>query len=924
MLLKASVCLAISFGLGTALFAVEPPAASSRELIAVTNADFEAPPVAGGIPGWKLLGGNGSIVEGGHAGKQSLHLGNGVAVLSNELIPFDPAYRYFMSAWVKYKNVKFLGKTGGPVLNSVMMGLHELSADQSINGNWYNMMAHVKYQEGDFDWFQAEGRWQPKETTVYLRPFIQVDIEPGGEVWFDDLRVWREKIQTRKVATSLNIIQNGSFEVYYQEKNGLTPNGFAPQGPPEKLAAYAGRLTCDLGAAWHGQAALKVTGECMVASTEGYLDAGPAVVNIAVKTAGPGAKPVARLNFFDRNHQLLKTEPVSIHSPSIDWQVYSKTLDKLPPGTQYVQWEFGNEPGSAGVSWFDGLEVNVPSLAQPLPRRPKDTANADIRVDCARKGAIFTSPLNAYDFATVDRVYSPSIGTGGTFTDGPGRWYRERRRLGFKYVRVHAIYAASSVYTETNNHGKWTASYGDARINPETNQPFPPVWDMDEKGNPKYDFSSIKYILDKCLLVGGCKPILDLAPVPRKMAVNEDSHYVPRDAAAWKQWEELNYRLVKFLVDTYGQEEVKTWMFETGNEPSTTWTFRGHPDRQDDASIQKEFFKLQDYIVAGATRALPEIFIAGPSGAPGGWIEPMLEHCAAGKNAATGTLGTKIDAISLHGYLGGSTTDLSWRGAEDYLLVYQGFIQRFYEKTGKRLQLFNTEYAPIIIEGKADVRAVAHELNNHIQAIGCLHMGNFSYQHGVSLMAFFLQSPVGSALVDDLPLDQVPEFIGRLGIITFHGIFTPVARAHELMSMLNGGTQVWAEADKEPIWALAVVTDQDIRVLCYSFEPNSRADYTTRVNLSVIPAETGTTSPTFNVTKYELSKTQANSWFLAQNLKLTQADCEKTPALVDRINRDSELKAENLGALAIKDGKLELSFAMPAYSARLYVFTKIR
>jgi hypothetical protein len=181
-------------------------------------------------------------------------------------------------------------------------------------------------------------------------------------------------------------------------------------------------------------------------------------------------------------------------------------------------------------------------------------------------------------------------------------------------------------------------------------------------------------------------------------------------------------------------------------------------------------------------------------------------------------------------------------------------------------------------------------------------------------MIFFFHSPIYFAFVG--PMDQVPEFQGLPTVITLHGIYNPVCRAHQMMAMLNGGAQVPTQADVDPIYALATVKDRTIRVLCYSFESNPKVNYTTTVNVAIDPADIG---ERFTVKRYELSKTKANSWYLAQQRKLTQADCRRDPSIVDAINRESELKAEELGVLEVKDGRITLQAAMPAYSASLFV-----
>jgi xylan 1,4-beta-xylosidase len=419
----------------------------------------------------------------------------------------------------------------------------------------------------------------------------------------------------------------------------------------------------------------------------------------------------------------------------------------------------------------------------------------------------------------------------------------------------------------------------------------------------------MKYLLDKGVLQSGCKPIIGLAQVPTWLAKSGHPLNIPTD---WKKWEDLNYRFTRFLVQTYGRKEVSSWIFENWNEPGTEPQFKGDPEHPE--RLKEDLFRLMDHAIAGVTRALPEAFIAGDSGGIGG-IE-YLEHCVRETNYATGKTGGRLDAISLHGYLCGSGLDISWRSAENAILTYQEAISRVARDYGRKVKLLNTEFAPIAAEGQPDLKAIPHERNNHLQAIAALHTGYVSYQHGVSVVAFFHQAPGAAALYNGVPRDQVPEFTGTNTCLTYHGVITPVCRAYQMMSMLNGGREVPAAAANEPVWALATVQGGQIRVLCYSYDPDPQAEYTTRVRLSIAacgPAKR------YRARRYELSSTKANSWYLAQQMHLTQADCERDISLVDRINRDSDLRAEDAGLHEVVAGKLSLRFELPAYSAVLYV-----
>jgi len=892
--------------LGSGLFAcaeVTTSQPASQIPIKLPNSDFETVGKTGEIPGWKVAYGHAQIVTDAKSGKHCLLAKDHTKIYSTRLIRLEPGYRYGISVWGKIHNLQFI-KEG---LYGVGYSLEELNADKQINGNWYGMYSYLKYAEGDIDWEPVWASWQMKETTVYLRPTLYIWAKPGSEAMFDDIRVWKEKLEDTKVQNRLNLMENHSFEVRYNMQK--TAFGF------NVLEGAAENVICVEDVHRGGIASMKISGPTIMGSNTGYLDTTSGEAEISVKTENvKGGNAVAKLAFFNKDHQPVGMQDVVSLTGTNDWKVFKTPVKNTDPSIRYVQWQIGMTSGESGTVWFDDLGVFVPSTLESFPRRAKNTARATVKVNCAERKGTFTSPLTAYDHHNSDRVYSPSIGTAGQFVDGPNHWYAQRPNLGFKYVRVHHIYQNNICEVGKGPDGKGKVSFGNARTNwPESDKGFGPIATFDAKGQLVTDFSAIKYMLDKSILVGGCKPIIGMEPVPPPMAHDWCSNNAPVD---YKVWEELNYRFVKFLVDTYGKEEVRTWIFETGNEPGTEPEFHGIPGKRGD--VINEFIKMQDYTVAGATRAFPEIFIAGPSGPPEGLMVPMLEHCAAGKNYATGKIGTKLDAISYHGYLGGHGGDISWRQAEQQILRYQGYIKRYEQLSGgKKLQLFNTEFTPIYFDGGRDPNNPTHEQNNHIQAIGTLHTGFFSHRLGVSLIAFFFQSPIYMGFAPEP--EKYPEFQGIPTCITFHGIFNPVCRAYQMMSWLNGGTQVSAEASNEPIYSLATVEKDKIKVLCYNFDVKPDDTYTTAVNVTIDPAKIGNK---FKVTRYELSKTKANSWYLAQKIKLTQADCIKNPSIVDQINRDSELKPESMGAVEAKNGKIDLKLNLSGYSAVLLVLEK--
>jgi xylan 1,4-beta-xylosidase len=101
---------------------------------------------------------------------------------------------------------------------------------------------------------------------------------------------------------------------------------------------------------------------------------------------------------------------------------------------------------------------------------------------------------------------------------------------------------------------------------------------------------------------------------------------------------------VKHSVAKWGKSEVASWYWEIWNEPDISY-WHGTPE---------EYDKLYDFAANGVKRILPSARVGGPaSTGPGSeraakFLRQFLEHCASGKNYATGKTGAPLDFITYH------------------------------------------------------------------------------------------------------------------------------------------------------------------------------------------------------------------------------------------------------------------------------------
>ena len=180
------------------------------------------------------------------------------------------------------------------------------------------------------------------------------------------------------------------------------------------------------------------------------------------------------------------------------------------------------------------------------------------------------------------------------------------------------------------------------------------VYTEDAQGNPIYSWSIIDRIFDTYHAFG-IKPLIEVGFMPEALSTHPEPYrhtfpkgtiftgwtYPPKD---YQKWAELVFRFASHLRERYGDAEVKTWQWEIWNEPDIPY-WQG---------TAEEYFKLYDVSADAILRALPEARVGGPdSTGPANpkaaeFLRSFLEHCARGRNFATGKTGAPLAFISFH------------------------------------------------------------------------------------------------------------------------------------------------------------------------------------------------------------------------------------------------------------------------------------
>jgi xylan 1,4-beta-xylosidase len=180
------------------------------------------------------------------------------------------------------------------------------------------------------------------------------------------------------------------------------------------------------------------------------------------------------------------------------------------------------------------------------------------------------------------------------------------------------------------------------------------VYREDVEGKPIYDWTITDRIFD-ALRDNGVRPLVEVGFMPEALSTHPQPYrhnfpdgsvftgwsYPPKDYAKWAA---LVTAWTQHLHERYGDAAVNTWLWEVWNEPDIDY-WHGTPE---------EYDKLYDVTAAAIQKVLPNAKIGGPEAtgvSPGrseNFLRQFLEHCAHGKNVATGGTGAPLAFISFH------------------------------------------------------------------------------------------------------------------------------------------------------------------------------------------------------------------------------------------------------------------------------------
>lgn len=485
---------------------------------------------------------------------------------------------------------------------------------------------------------------------------------------------------------------------------------------------------------------------------------------------------------------------------------------------------------------------------------------------------------------------------------------------------IGELASMSSVPVHIRTHNLFTTGDGSFSLKwGSTN-----VYTEDVNGKPIYDWTIVDRIFDTYHELG-VKPLVELGFMPAALSVNPTPYrhnfpqgqiftgwtYPPK---SYDKWGDLVFHFVQHLRERYGDTEARSWMWEVWNEPDIPY-WKGTPE---------EYLKLYDYAADAVLRALPGAQVGGPdSTGPANdkaaeFLRLFLEHCAHGKNYATGKIGAPLDFISFHpkGAPVFENGHVRMGISHHLAAIDRGFkiVASFPE----------WQKTPIILgesdpEGCAACSAQQHPENAYRN--GPLYA---AYTATVLNQIYTLASQervnFQGAVTWAFEFEDQPYFAGFRDLAT-NGVDKAVLNTFRMFGLLNGERVTVSSSGTVPVQemlktgvrgvpdvnAIATRRDHEITILVWNYEDNDLPAPDAPINLAVtgIPE----VAKTVLLQHFRVDGTHSNAYAEWQNMG--------SPA---HPSADQQSRLEDAGQLqllgspqwmAAKEGQMKLNFSLP-------------
>lgn len=429
---------------------------------------------------------------------------------------------------------------------------------------------------------------------------------------------------------------------------------------------------------------------------------------------------------------------------------------------------------------------------------------------------------------------------------------------------------------------------------------------------PIYDWSRLDEGLD-LLIDNGLRPFFELMGNPSGYWTDW------QDKTQIEAWARLVRDLALRYIERYGLEEVRTWYFETWNEPDIPNGWWKHGDAA--------LLNYYDACSEGLKQADPKLVFGGPGTCRqlSDTLKALLAHCDNGTNVLTGETGVRMDFISVHEKgMDSSSEDLD-PDTGDVMQRTQALIDYIAEHhlRLKDVPVMNNECDPQV--GWADIHTWRGKpyYAAWVANLTARHLGEIRNGRGVdfSLLGNDNGFLGGWGKRTQLALFGKKEQIeaGRFELLK-----KPVLNLMTFLAML-GDTQIGAAVDgvaledgappAGPIGVIASRREEQIALLVYHSRDKIMSDGQAPVQLTIAGLE----EATYRVAHWRLDEEHGDSFGAwARSGKPWEVHAERLAAT--RAHQEPALIAEPADATAA-GGALSLAFDLPLHGTSLILLT---
>ena len=473
------------------------------------------------------------------------------------------------------------------------------------------------------------------------------------------------------------------------------------------------------------------------------------------------------------------------------------------------------------------------------------------------------------------------------------------------YVRTHNLF--------TTGDGSSSLKWGSTNVYTE-----------DSSGKPVYSWTILDRIFD-AYRDTGTKPLVEIGFMPQALSTHPEPYrhnfpqgsiytgwaYPPKD---YQKWSALVFQFVQHLRERYGEAETRTWLWEVWNEPDIDY-WKGMPE---------EYFRLYDISVDAVRRALPGARVGGPdstgpaSQKAADFLRAFLEHCARGKNYATGKTGSPLDFISFHPK--GSS---KWQGDHVQMGItrHLGAIEQGFKIVASFPEWRQT---PIVLgesdpEGCAACSARTNPQNSYRN--GPLY-AVYTAEVLSNMLALIRREHVNflGAVTWAFEFENQPYFEGFRTLAT-NGVDKPVLNAFRMFGMLgkeriavtssaalpNDEIAKMGVQGKPDINAIATRQDREVQVLIWNYHDDDIAAEVAPIDLTVtgLPSSNGR----YLVEHYRIDSNHSNAFTAWKEMGSPQSPSSPQQERLERMGQLQLLDSPSWKN--VKDGAIHLEFALP-------------